>query len=153
MWSVSNSLIVCHAIAGGVLAGSAIHNAVLAVGSLRGRPVANRLRKLYPQVILVAWLVVMALGLLVYPSFRLDVRADFLDASAPWAVWLFEVKEHGVALGLLLLVYLIPVSRDLKSRCETAVDRRFYDVASIALAVVVSWATVVGLIVSSLRPQ
>jgi len=151
MFTLTNAVTVCHAIAGGVLTGAAIHNGVLAFRSLRGaRGLSPRLRRLYPRVLLVAWLVVMALGFVVYPSFRVEIRGAFLDVGAPWAVWLFEVKEHGVALGLMLLLYLIPASGEMKSR--DSVDLRVYDLASLAVAVVACWATVVGLVVSTLRP-
>ncbi|MEE2779980.1 MAG: hypothetical protein VYE15_05635 [Myxococcota bacterium] len=153
MLALNHVLTVFHAIAGGVLTGAAIHNGVLAYRSLRGRSgVAPRLRRLYPRVIGVTWILVMTLGLLIYPSFRVDVRGGFLDVGAPWAVWLFELKEHGVGLGLMLLVYLIPVSGRMVDRGRGAVDLRFYDLASLALGLVVCWATVVGLLVSTLRP-
>lgn len=153
MFTVINALTVCHAIAGGVLTGAAIHNGILAYRSLRGGSgISPRLRRLYPRVIGVSWLLVMALGFLVYPSFRVDVRGAFLDAGAPWAVWLFELKEHGVGLGLLLLVYLIPVSGQMVDRGRDAVDLRLYDLASLAVGLVACWATVVGLLVSNLRP-
>ncbi len=154
MFTVINALTVCHAIAGGVLTGAAIHNGILAYGSLKGgKGGSPRLRRLYPRVMGVAWILVMVLGLLVYPTFRVDVRAAFLDAGAPWVVWLFELKEHGVGLGLMLLVYLIPVSGRLVERRPGAVDLRLYDLASLAVGLVVCWATVVGLIVSSVRPS
>ena len=41
--------------------------------------------------------------MLLYPHFRVHVRADFLDEQAPWATKLFEVKEH-------LAVFALPLS-------------------------------------------
>src|ERR1700685_842072 len=50
----------------------------------------------------------VALGALIYPSYRLNVRIPFEEMSMGWAVGLFELKEHfaGIGLGLLPLYFV-----------------------------------------------
>ncbi|HUJ25186.1 MAG TPA: hypothetical protein VLW85_04155, partial [Myxococcales bacterium] len=45
----------------------------------------------------------LALGLLLYPAYRLQVRAADLERSAPALVQLFDFKEHMAALSLALI--------------------------------------------------
>ncbi len=144
-------MLVLHGLSAGVLGGAAIHNASLAWGrAVRGRRTAPRLRRVYPQVIAVAFLFTFALGLWMYPQFRVEVRAAGLDAHHPLLTALFEIKEHWLAVGLMLLAYLVPSSRHAVGGSER--DALLYDVACIALGVVVAWSAVVGLILTAVRP-
>ena len=152
MFTWEKALLVLHAISAGVLTGAAIHNGVLAWRRRRGSGGHGRLRRLYPSVMAVSWLLCFALGLVIYPTFRVEVRGAFLDAQAPWAVGLFEAKEHLAAMGLFALCYLVPTSRRLGNKRMEEDDPRLFDEAGIFVAGVVCFVTVVGLLVSSLRP-
>lgn len=50
---------------------------------------------------------VFALGLLVYPVFRIKVRANYFDPQLPWLTGLFEIKEYISAIGLFVALTLL----------------------------------------------
>lgn len=91
------------------------------------------------------WLfaVTFVIGLLVYPAFRVYVRAQYFDVDLPLATGFFEVKEHwlGLALGLLGMYY--PMSRNIDLMEDT--DETFvYNLVGVALMVVIIGAVAVG---------
>jgi hypothetical protein len=102
-------LLLAHAVCSALLWGAITHQA-LAV-SWPGRSGASgwwaSLRSVhaerYAQAVVVLFVLTAALGALLYPPFRVHVRADYLDAHAPWGTGLFEIKEHSAAIGLALL--------------------------------------------------
>jgi hypothetical protein len=144
-------LLVLHGLLAGVLTGAAIHNAHLALRAWWGKkPVNPRLVRLYALVLAVLWPLTMALGLVLYPPFRTGIRPD-LEASIPWAIALFETKEHALAIGLALLAYVVPTSLRLDAGSR-AVDLGFHRLACLLLGAVALFATVVGLLLSALRP-
>ena len=148
---VTKTLLVLHGLSAAVLGGAAVHNATLAWSRvLRGARTALRLRRVYPPVIAVAYLLTFGLGLWLYPQFRVEVRAAYLDIHYPLLTALFEVKEHWLAIGLGLLAYLVPSSRHAATGEER--DALLYDVACLALGVIVASAAVVGLILTAVRP-
>jgi hypothetical protein len=53
------------------------------------------------------YLVTFVFGLLIYPVFRVDVRAEMLDASVPQATGLFEIKENLAAIGAFVALSLL----------------------------------------------
>lgn len=52
------------------------------------------------------YLITWILGLLIYPVFRVNVRAVSFDSYLPWATGLFEVKEHVGSIGLIATLAL-----------------------------------------------
>lgn len=144
-------LLVLHATSAIVLVGSATHNGVLAVRHLAGNPVRKQLQRLYVRIVGWAYLVTFVLGLATYPSFRLDVRAAWLDEHVPMAAQIFEIKEHWLALGLVILAGYWPMSRTIDVARRTT-DARLYHFCGIALAVIVLMATFTGLSLVAIRP-
>lgn len=51
------------------------------------------------------------LGALIYPTFRVEVRAAVFDETMPWLTGLFEMKEHLAALGLMPAIGIIILGR------------------------------------------
>jgi len=47
------------------------------------------------------------LGLLIYPVFRVKVRAEYFDQKLPWLTGLFEIKEYVSAIGLFVAFVLL----------------------------------------------
>ncbi|NKB68944.1 MAG: hypothetical protein GKR89_17900 [Candidatus Latescibacteria bacterium] len=95
------------------------HNLVLVVGFCRGRWGKKNLQQLYVKIAFISYCAVFALGALIYPTFRVRVRAEYFDAELPHATGLFEVKEHWAALGLALFIAYFAISR----RFDPEVDR------------------------------
>ncbi len=134
-------LLLTHAAVAIPLIGSSVHNGLLSIRNLLGRPTPVRLRRLYPQVTLALYLAALLLGSIIYPAFRVEVRAAHLDVVHPWATGLFEIKEHWVALGIPLVIAQVLLPSD-KGRAPVT---RFRDLLGVATMIIVVWAGVVGL--------
>ncbi len=67
-----------------------------------------------------AYLATFTLGTLIYPTFRVRVRAELLDKTYPWATGLFEIKEHAASIVLIpvLAIFLLSRTLDLKQKPE-----------------------------------
>ena len=144
-------LMVLHAAAAIVLIGSATHNGILAVRRLVGRPIRRDLQRLYVQILGCAYLTTFALGLVMYPAFRLGVRATLLDEHIPLATGFFEVKEHWLAIGLVILGCYWPMSRDIDVARDSH-DAWLYHTLGIVLAIIVWFAMPTGLFLAAIRP-
>ncbi len=59
------------------------------------------------QTAAISYLTVFGLGLLIYPVFRVDVRAALLDKTFPQATALFEIKEHLAALAAFVAIAML----------------------------------------------
>lgn len=55
----------------------------------------------------ITYIVSFILGLLIYPVFRVKVRAEYFDGSLPWATGIFEIKEHLASIGLFISIALL----------------------------------------------
>lgn len=144
-------LLVLHAVGAVGLLGSSTHAAVLAVRQLVGLPARPKLQRLYAKVTGALYLVTFTLGLLVYPAFRVDVRAAYFDAELPLATGFFEVKEHWLGLGLLALAAYYGLSRrhDPKSGSPEAWA---HAILAITLAALVWFGSLTGFALTALRP-
>ena len=76
----------------------------------------------HARTLLVAYLSLYGLGCLVYPTFRVRVRAEFLDSAYPWATGLFEIKEQAATLALLPVIGVFLLLRTQAKAAAT--DRR-----------------------------
>jgi len=59
----------------------------------------------FTRAVVVLYVLSLALGAIIYPTYRLDVRIPFEEMGLLWAIGMFEIKEHlgGVGLGILPL--------------------------------------------------
>jgi hypothetical protein len=103
-------LLIAHAILGFTAVGAVTHLAVYAVLALRGRALAGlrRFSWLAPASVLPQF----ALGLLLYPAYRVRVRLPDLDRNAPHVAQLFDFKEHLAAVGLALVIAAAVLARN-----------------------------------------
>jgi len=143
-------LLLLHGLSGMLLLGAITHQAVAVWWP--GPPAESAwwrsLRAVHARRYVVAVIVLFALtaglGALIYVPFRTRVRFEFLDAHAPWATGLFEIKEHGGAIGLALLPAYWAVWRDPGERA----GRR----SITSLLLLVSWWNyLAGQVVNNLR--
>ncbi|MFN7952602.1 MAG: hypothetical protein U0610_12835 [bacterium] len=148
--SAAPALLVAHALAAIALLGSTTHDAILVIGYLRGRFGRAGLEKLYVRIQLIAYLATFLLGAVVYPAYRIYVRAAVFDRWAPWASNLFDIKENFAALGLAVtLAYAW-----LRQRFDPRVDvawRPLYAVLGLTVAALVWFQTVSGLVLVAER--
>ncbi len=56
---------------------------------------------------IISYLLSFILGLLIYPVFRIKVRAEYFDPKLPWLTGLFEIKEYVGAIGLFIALVLL----------------------------------------------
>ena len=56
---------------------------------------------------ILAYVLSFILGLLIYPVFRVRVRAEYFDPKLPWLTGLFEIKEYVGAIGLFVALVLL----------------------------------------------
>ncbi|MFQ6036615.1 MAG: hypothetical protein ACE5NM_12325 [Sedimentisphaerales bacterium] len=94
-------LLLVHLFATFVLVGSMTHNLFCVIDYMRGKFNRKKLEQLYVTVSVWSYIIVYAVGVLIYPAFRVRIRPDF-DGDLPWATGLFEVKEHWSVVGLAM---------------------------------------------------
>ncbi|OIP42008.1 MAG: hypothetical protein AUK47_05395 [Deltaproteobacteria bacterium CG2_30_63_29] len=143
-------LLVLHGLVAIVLVGSTTHSGWLAVQALRGREAPLRRMALYCRVGGVAYLITFTFGMLIYPVFRVAVRAALLDSQFPLATAFFETKEHWSAIGLALMTYQFLTTRSLADSAPE--DRRFFLWSVVCLMVVVWASLLIGLSLTALEP-
>jgi hypothetical protein len=138
-------LLVLHALVAFASIGATTHLLVVVERAARG-PFSERLARLYPTVVLATWSAALGLGTVIYPAYRIRVRAEYLDAHARWAVILFDVKENLGVLVAPLLVALVLLSRKRETQTSTT-----FRVCAWASASVLWFDVIAGLIVVSVR--
>lgn len=107
-------LLILHGLAGVALLGALTHQSVATFATSRGsrNSFASRYLRADPRAfasaVVALFVVNVALGALIYPTYRIDVRIPFEEMALGWAIGLFEMKEHagGIGLGILPL-YLV----------------------------------------------
>lgn len=139
-----------HAIMAITMLGAATHNGVLSIGMLRGKPGNQKLQHIYATVVFVTYVINYLIGLVMYPTFRVSVRAAYLDANVPMATGFFEVKEHWLALGLALLFWYYPYSWYARKLPPDKVPL-LYPTVGIVLALLIWAAALTGLFLVALR--
>ena len=80
----------------------------------------DRRAYVHARTLTVAYLSLYCLGSVVYPTFRVRVRAGFLDNMYPWATGLFEIKEQAATLALLPVVGIFLLTRQAFSPRSTS---------------------------------
>ena len=143
MW---RALVLVHALAACVLAGAAVHHAVVGWGQLCGRP-RTRLARLYARITLLCYALVFASGAFAYPRFRHLVRAAYMDRFTSWASALFELKENLASLGFPLASGVFLLSRRLHPD-STRAELRAYACLVAALAALIAFNLVSGLLIT-----
>jgi hypothetical protein len=143
-------LLLAHLVATGVLLGSMSHNLIGVTDYLRGRFRAKSREEWHTRIMLWAYAATYVIGALIYPAFRVHMRHEYLDARAPWATGVFEVKEHwGVlALAMLCAYYF------LRKGFDPEVERPklwLYVPFCFILNVIVWYKAVIGCILTMLR--
>jgi hypothetical protein len=143
-------LLLIHGLSGMLLLGAITHQAIALWWP--GPPSESgwwrSLRAVHARRYVVAIMVLFAfsagVGALIYVPFRTLVRFDFMDAHAPWATGLFEIKEHAGGIGLALLPAYWAVWRDPAQRA----GRRSI---TTLLLLITWWSYLIGHIVNNVR--
>lgn len=83
------------------------------------------------------------MGLLIYPVFRVGVRAANFDPNVPWATGIFEMKEHIGSVGLVAAFGLVFAAFFLDKSPES---RKAYGLMLAALFMITLFEAIVGLV-------
>jgi hypothetical protein len=122
------ALLILHGLFAVALLGALTHQA-LAASARRAEP---RLRSFfarfratdataYANAVVILFLIVAAMGALLYPRYRLVVRPLLQNMDLRAANGVFELKEHSSAIGLLLLpAYWASWQKPLAPEYDTA---------------------------------
>ncbi|MCS6915918.1 MAG: hypothetical protein RMK29_07945 [Myxococcales bacterium] len=143
-------LLVLHALCAVALGGASVHQASVAILALRGR-FRPRLARTYGTVSLWLYGATLLWGALLYPRYRIHVRAAYLDAHAPWAANLFDLKENLATLGLPLAVGTFLLSRDMAQLRQDREALWLYGVLALLLAALCLFNIVSGLLCTGVR--
>ena len=146
-------LLLVHAVTGMAATFATTHHAVYAWLSARGPRRAGPLRRFGWIAPLLVSLQIL-LGLLLYPNYRVRVRAAHLDHEAPFVVQLFDFKEHLAALALVLVVGAALAGRQppVADPAESGKVAWATAALSITAAALVWTAALIGLYVTSVHP-
>jgi hypothetical protein len=166
-------LVIAHGVAAAVLCGAATHLALSVGGRLRGRAPWRR-EPAITATAAGAYLVTVALGLAVYPTYRVRVRAEYLDSpravqaearakeavraelthapvppvaaavDLPGVAHVFDIKEHWVALGLPLALGLFALRRRAGPDGDPRLVRLYAGLA-VAVGLIAWFGALVGL--------
>ncbi len=139
-------LLVLHAAGSIVLVGASTHPLVELRHYLRGRFNRAAIEKLYAKIVAASYVVTFGLGALLYPSYRVHVRALVLDRHAPGFSGLFDVKEVWASLALVVALALGALAFTLRP-AEERWALRVYAAMSALVCAVVWFDVVAGLLV------
>jgi hypothetical protein len=160
--AAARGLLVLHATVGFTAVLSCTHHAVYALLSVRGP-------KRAPQLLRFGWIaplalgVQVALGFILYPTYRVRVRGAHFDKEGPqWLAQLFDFKEHAAALACALVLAAVIVgriyARDTAHADPGAGEARRRQIASGIAALSISgsllvWITaLIGLYITARHP-
>ncbi len=134
-------LLLVHLFATFVLVGSMTHNLLIVIGYVRGKFGRQKLEWLYVRVSLWTYTIVYVIGVLIYPAYGARIRHPYLDQQLPWATGLFEVKEHGGAVGLAMFFVYYFLRKSFQPAQEK--DKLFLYVPLCLLLNVILWYKVI----------
>lgn len=120
--SQARLLLFAHLVAAVIALGSTLHLGWRLWQRSRRHDEPSSTVSLHATILLWAYGAAFALGALLYPTFRVRVRATLFDPLLPWATGLFELKEHLASVGLVAVVALALLLRSRRGD-ETQADR------------------------------
>ncbi len=148
--SAARPLLLAHAVFAFAALFASTHHAAHAVLSALGRVQERELRRF--GWIAPACLVAQALlGLALYPTYRVRVRAPDFDRLAPAVAQLFDFKEHLAALALAL-VLAAAFAGARQRRDQPKPQRWTLATLSVGGAAMLWTATIIGLYVTARHP-
>ena len=139
------ALLLLHLALAVLLLGSSGHLTISAWQVSRGRREKLRLFATYSRIVIWLYPITVLLGAVIYPAFRVEVRATYFDVALPWATALFEIKEHLVGLALPLTTIPYWIARRPNA---TGLDRLRLASSATVFGVVLGSAIIGALLVS-----
>lgn len=146
-------LLILHSLVGVALLGAITHQLVslLRRGGARSDSFVARYagvnQRVFTMAVVGLFAAQVALGALIYPRYRLDVRIPFEEMSLGWAVGVFELKEHFAGIGLAMLpfyAYTWSTAADIGRQPDRLG-------VTLLLAFIVWWDFLVGHVLNNIR--
>ncbi len=100
-----------HAVLGCAVVGAMTHEFVWSLRYLKGRYGGATAERRFLRWAGRLFMGAFALGLILYPEYKLNVRLAWLDARRPAVGRLFDIKEHAAALCCALLLAQLWIGR------------------------------------------
>ena len=147
-------LLLAHAVIGFTAVGATTHHAVYALLLARGQKRWAQLARFGRLAPLAVGLQIL-LGMALYPTYRVRIRALHFDPHAPLVSQLFDFKEHAAALSFALLIGALLLGRSLAGAQATplpAAQVRTLAALSCSAAALVWTAALLGLLVTARHP-
>ncbi len=167
---------VVHAISAAVLVGAASHHLIWSRDYLRGRFSAVQAEQRFALIAASAFVLTFCLGALLYPTYKVRVRAEYFDrpaaiqseselrkaqhlgeaASPDSSVSLssvgrlFDIKEHAVALGCAASLLLLALSRFAHPQ-DHPLTAPLYVGLSVFVCATVWFGAIAGIVTASYR--
>jgi hypothetical protein len=170
----ARALLVFHAVAAAVLVASTTHHVVWLRGYFRRDFSRYKGERRFALIAAIAFACTFLLGNLMYPTYKVRVRAEYFDNPAAVAedlrqresqqksqiqeappslqpiARLFDIKEHWVALGCLASLLLLLLSRVAHPRNQQTTLVLYLGLALFACSA--AWfGAIVGLVTASFR--
>ena len=150
-------LLIVHGLLAVTLLGAVTHQAFSVVkrpavaGGPTQRNFVDRFRGVsgasYTNAIVILFVITMILGDVVYAPYRVDIRPVLEDLQMRAANGIFELKEHVIAIGMLMLpAYWLFWRQPLTAEFATA--RKYM---TITLAVIVWYGFLIGHIINNIK--
>lgn len=149
--SIAKPLLFLHLVAAACALASCIHLLLRLITAARRGSYTGQV-KMHTRILFISYAVVFTLGGMLYPTYRIRIRKDFLESAVPFVQPLFELKEHFAsvgmmaALGTLVLASLV----DFKKPDAKAYVPLWIGLLVVILAVL-GYNTVTGWYISTLR--
>jgi hypothetical protein len=149
-------LLIVHAVSAAVLVASSTHHLLWCRGYLAGQFGRFKGERRFALIAACASVITFVLGNLLYPTYKVRVRAEYFDAPSmivhglPSVARLFDIKEHWVALGCMASVALFILSRRAHPKDHPHVVRLYFALSMFVCAS--AWfGALVGLVTASYR--
>jgi hypothetical protein len=140
-------LLVLHAVSAAVLVAAATHHLIWCV---RRRFPQDRL---FAAVAAIAYASTFGLGLVMYPRYKLHVRAEYFDQPAiglSWVSRLFDIKEMWMLVGVAIAGALVYLSRRAHPQDDARTGPLYFGLSAL-LFISVWGAALMGLVVASYK--
>lgn len=148
---IARPLFLLHTVAAVALSALCLHVLLTARPVVLGRPGRTALLRRFVTWAFVATLAAVALGLLLYPEYKANVRVLFLDRHAPWVGRVFDIKEYLAIFSLPLIGFLFFARKEFGPEASRTLRLGYGGV--LLLWVLVVWAAaVIGWTTATARP-
>lgn len=177
---IARPLLICHGVSAAVLVGAATHHLLWCRHYVWGRYGRVEAEQRFAAITAVAFVVTLLIGNLIYPTYKVRVRAEYFDNPSAVAAevklrdaqqraigdgdvdatrtvpslspvaHVFDIKEHWVALGCAASLALLVLSRWAHPKDQRGVLPLYLGLAAVQCGT--AWlGAIVGLMTASFR--